>query len=205
MRIGANAEMTRRSLRRSCGCFDVEVVDLRRNQLRTLDVTGLVRVDELYVGGNPLTRLVATDLLCVVHPALRSSAKQLVVRAATTHEIHYACDVHNWDDGRKLLEWAVRQPQCDPATALLIYFRAQPGYVFAIKRPDPDELRMTRWLESIEARFARGQFNAPTVTYDPVKDVGADDVRAEHVNPSLNLRARAMPGSPRYPFPRLGG
>jgi hypothetical protein len=182
------------------GCFDVEVVDVRDNRMRVLDVSGLVRVDELRVSGNPFAKLVATDLLCIVHPALKRAAKKLVLRRATTQEIHYACDTHNWDDGRKLVEWAVRQPQCDPATALMIYFRAQPAYEF-----ERGSARMRTWLKSIEARFAKAEFNGATVAYDPVKDVGLDEVTSKYVNPAMNMRARPVKGSPRYPYPRIAG
>lgn len=186
------------------GCFDVEIVDLRNNRLRSLDVTGLVRVDAILVSGNPLARLVATDLLAVVHPGLRRATKKLVLRKATTHEIHYACDMHNWDDGMKLLKWAVRQPQCDPTTALMIYFRAQPAYHFEKMSRARDDVRMRKWLKSIETRlWTPGAFGPSTVAYEPEKDVGWDDVASEYVPQRMKLRAVAVKGSPRYPFPQL--
>lgn len=187
------------------GCFDLEVLDLRNNKLRALDLTPLLRVDDLRVTGNPLTRIVATDLLDVMHPQLRRAGTAIKLRRATAHEIHCACDVHNWDNGTKLLQWAVRQPQCDPATALMIYFRAQPSYMYSIRRATHDEKRTVRWLRSIEARFARGEFNPASVAYDPVRDVGAGEVLAKRVPPMMNMRARPVKGSARYPYPRLAG
>jgi hypothetical protein len=148
---------------------------------------------------------IASPLRPVVHPHLRRAAKRVTVRAATAHEIHYACDMHNWDDGTKLLEWAVRQPQCDPATALMIYFRAQPAYIFSLRRPDADERRTTRWLESIEQRFARGAFQPASVAYNPIADVGRANVVSKYVPRSMNMVARPVRGSRKYPYPRLTG
>lgn len=103
-------------------------------------------------------------------------------------------------DGTKHLEWAVRQPQCDPATAVTIYFRAQPAYHSEHQGRSRDEVRTRKWLKSIEARFANRAFNGATVAYEPEKDVGFDDVASEYVPQAMKLRARPVKGSPAYRF-----
>lgn len=87
----------------------------------------------------------------------------------------------------------------------MIYFRAQPAYTFELRGRSRDEQRQRKWLKSIEARFAKAAFEGATVAYDPVKDVGFEDVASEYVNQAMNLRARPVKGSPRYPFPRTAG
>ena len=187
------------------GASGLETLDVRDNVLRSLDLTPLVRADEILISGNPLEEVSVIDLTLVVHPKLRKAAKRMLVRAATTHELHYACDTHNWDDSPELLEWAVRQPQCDPATALLVFFRASPGHFYALRKRDADEARTLGLLRFIEARFARGDFAGASIAYDPARDVGADAVVARSVPRAMNMRARPVKGSPRYPFPRVAG
>lgn len=168
-------------------------------------MTPLARVAEIRLSGNALRRLDVLDLTLVVHPKLRRAAERVVVRPATPHELHYACDSHNWDDGTKLLAWAVRQPACDPATALLIYFRARPNYPFGLRRPDASQVETIAWLRSLEARFARSAFAPVSVAYDPAADVGAEEVLGKHVPRPMNMRATAVAGSPPYRFPRVAG
>jgi hypothetical protein len=86
----------------------------------------------------------------------------------------------------------------------MIYFRARPAYIFGLRRPDPDQRRTTRWLESIEERFARGEFHSASVTYDPIADVGRANVVAKYVPRSMYMVARPVRGSLKYPYPRSG-
>jgi len=186
------------------GAFGLEVLDLRDNGLCTLDVSPLLVVEELRLSGNPLSRLIATDLLVRRHPGLARAAG-VVTRPATAHELHFASDRHNWDDGHRLLRWVTKQPQCDPATALMIYFRAQPAWFYGLRKPDPDEAKTVRWLRSIEQRMTSARFGPATIPYDPAKDVGREAVTDRRVPSFMNLRARPAKGTPPYPFPRVAG
>lgn len=195
-------ELTSVNLR---GLYALETIDLRDNDLRKLDISPLLRIDEIRLTKNPLEELTVLDFTLVDHPHLKRGAKRVVTRRATAHELHYRCETYNWDDGMKLLRWAVKQPQCDPATALTIYFRAQPDHFFALEDGDEDDWRMVKFLESIEPRFGKaGAFNPPSVSYDPVKDVGREVVLHKHVPRSMNMRAVAVKGAPKYRYPRVG-
>lgn len=41
-------------------------------------------------------------------------------------EVHYLADKHNWDDGVKILQWIAESKNCSQATALQIFWLAQP-------------------------------------------------------------------------------
>ncbi|SIS39777.1 protein of unknown function [Chryseobacterium joostei] len=41
-------------------------------------------------------------------------------------ELHYLADKHNWDNGVKVLQWIVESNICSEATALQIFWLAQP-------------------------------------------------------------------------------
>lgn len=187
------------------GAHCLEALDLRDNALRTLDVSPLLVVEELRLSGNPLFRLDATDLLVKRHPELARAADEVVTRQATAHELHFASDRHNWDEGQRFLRWVTKQPQCDPATALMIYFRAQPAWFYGLRKPDADQARTVRWLRSIELRMTSARFGPVSIPYDPVEDVGREAVVDRRVPPFMNLRARPPKGTPPYPFPRVAG
>ncbi|MDV3752135.1 DUF4274 domain-containing protein [Elizabethkingia anophelis] len=44
----------------------------------------------------------------------------------TTEELHYLATHHNWDNGVKVLQWIVESPICSEATALELFWLAQP-------------------------------------------------------------------------------
>ncbi|ULT24962.1 DUF4274 domain-containing protein [Sphingobacterium sp. E70] len=44
----------------------------------------------------------------------------------TSEELHYLATGHNWDNGVKVLKWIVESPLCSEATALTLFWLAQP-------------------------------------------------------------------------------
>lgn len=52
--------------------------------------------------------------------------KQKFDSLTTPYELHYLADQHNWDDGVKVLQWVVESTDCSEATALQIFWWAQP-------------------------------------------------------------------------------
>jgi hypothetical protein len=45
-----------------------------------------------------------------------------------SEELHFIAKEYNWDDGSIVLEWIVNHPQCDEATAKLIFWRGSPEF-----------------------------------------------------------------------------
>lgn len=44
----------------------------------------------------------------------------------TPEELHYLATHHNWDDGTTVLQWIAESPVCSEATALELFWQAQP-------------------------------------------------------------------------------
>ena len=57
----------------------------------------------------------------------QSELDESIFRALkTTEELHYLATHHNWDNGVKVLQWIVESPICSEATALELFWLAQP-------------------------------------------------------------------------------
>ncbi|WP_420573551.1 DUF4274 domain-containing protein [Kordia sp.] len=84
---------------------------------------------------------------------------------STTTEIHQLAKYYNWDNDIKFLKWAVKQPNCDRGTALLIYWLGSPEWYsqFASKK-EVDSWAQDGYalLAAIERRMKKDDFK----TYD---------------------------------------
>ncbi len=94
--------------------------------------------------------------------------------AMTPYELHDRAIGCLGDSGtdRKLLD-IVLQPHCDPGTALLAYWIRNPRYYLRFAtRDDCEPYERTVWdiLRTIEDRFARGDFPAALIWFDPRND-----------------------------------
>jgi hypothetical protein len=93
-------------------------------------------------------------------------------------ELHAFADGFNWDCGAKELLQVIRHPMCDRGTALLVYWRSQPGYYLqyadrASLRPEQQELFDLQ--REIENRIRAGDYQTAVCTYDPQNDHGQDN------------------------------
>ncbi|WP_347219448.1 DUF4274 domain-containing protein, partial [Chryseobacterium sp.] len=52
----------------------------------------------------------------------KSKFKELTI----SEELHYLATQHNWDNGVKVLQWIAETPLCSEATALELFWLAQP-------------------------------------------------------------------------------
>ncbi|WP_298521073.1 DUF4274 domain-containing protein [uncultured Kordia sp.] len=80
---------------------------------------------------------------------------------STTEEIHQLAKHYNWDNGSKFLKWAIKQPNCDKGTALLIYWLGSPEWYsqFASKK-EVDSWAQDGYalLAAIEKRMKKDDF-----------------------------------------------
>lgn len=93
----------------------------------------------------------------------------------SAEELHYCAWNYNWDDGLAMLWQIIAHPLCDWGTALLIYWRADPGWLHD-PRPSRtaallEETGVHALLREIEAKLLRGHFT-PTIAFDPTNDAG---------------------------------
>ena len=77
----------------------------------------------------------------------------------------------NWDYGRAPLLWIIRQKNCDIATALEVFFLADPSYYFRYgdhrsSVPADWHLEIFDFLAEICQRLARGFYKRSEIAFD---------------------------------------
>ena len=109
---------------------------------------------------------------------------------ASPAQWHQAADNWNWDYGIPPLQWIASQPDCDLATALLIYYRAEPSYY--LQWPDgqvPEHARETfELLNTIKRRVAANDYTR-RFAYDERYDRGFE----------VNSKAAPVSDDPDFP------
>ena len=104
-------------------------------------------------------------------------SREFFASVTDPEELHLFAGAYNWDGGVEDLLNVVRHPLCDRGTALLVYWRGQPG--FDLEYADRDavpEYRQEVWdlSREIEGRVAAGQYLTATQAFDPANDGGSD-------------------------------
>lgn len=92
-------------------------------------------------------------------------------------ELHIFADTFNWDCECGELKKVIQHPLCDLGTALLVYWRGQPGYYLRYatrKEAEPYERAAYSLLREIERRVKRGEYKTARLAYNPRKDHGED-------------------------------
>ena len=95
--------------------------------------------------------------------------------ATDPEELHVFADAWNWDGGVAAMQRVIENPKCDAATALMIFWRAQPQDFSAYENRDaaPDyQQPVFDLLIAIKQRFMRSDFTRSTMSYDPHADFG---------------------------------
>lgn len=85
-------------------------------------------------------------------------------------ELHAFARTYNWDKGSWALEELLKNPACEAATALFIYWHAAPEYYrqFADRDAVPEFQRADfDFIMAIESRYVAGQFPLGVLWYDP--------------------------------------
>jgi len=83
----------------------------------------------------------------------------------------------NWDGGVAPLVWMIRQPQCDRATALLIYWRGGPGSFLEYSGRDEVPafaLEVFDLLAEVEDRLLSDFYARQEIAFDPRSDDNYD-------------------------------
>jgi hypothetical protein len=85
-------------------------------------------------------------------------------------ELHYFVSWWNWDKGTWALEEVLRNPSCEAATALSLYWRARPEYYLQFSDRDavPSfQVEDFDFIMALEKRYLAGEFPAGSIYYDP--------------------------------------
>ncbi len=106
-------------------------------------------------------------------------AEKVLAWLATTgaEDWHRSAETWNFDDGTAPLEWIVEQPDCDAATALLIFWRCQPGewaamYPNRSACTDPHHGAEYDLAVKIKRHWLAGRYPQKRFRYDPGAEWG---------------------------------
>jgi hypothetical protein len=105
--------------------------------------------------------------------------KEIFDKLTTPEELHYIAENHNWDNGITVLKWIVDNKLCSEATALMIFWRAQPyDYVEykydakSLKYADTDIFDL---IKIIMKNYKNGFYKKTSIKYNPKEDMPEDD------------------------------
>ena len=97
----------------------------------------------------------------------------------TQEELHYLADKHNWDDGVKLLQWIAESRACSEATALEIFWLAQPSefqtYKLTQNLKDKYEDSVFTLIKTILKNFQDGLYIKSNIHFDPASYLPKDN------------------------------
>lgn len=96
-----------------------------------------------------------------------------MARATTPEELHQRALAFNWDDGAAAASRIALDPNCDRATALLMYWRGSPHYYRRYAEPGDAPARLVDAValsRDIEARLLADDFASRGLFYDPEND-----------------------------------
>lgn len=82
---------------------------------------------------------------------------------------HRVADMHNWDEPLEPLHWIVSQPNCDKATARLVFWKGEPtAYDFedCDEEMEADSYSVEPMLAYIVRRFAAGGYARAEIEFD---------------------------------------
>jgi hypothetical protein len=92
---------------------------------------------------------------------------------ADSAELHLYASQVNWDFGSESLLKVASHPNCEAATALLIYWRGRPEWYlqYASTSDVPEhEREIFELLSFIESRYLSGTYRVGSLKYDPVAE-----------------------------------
>ncbi len=94
----------------------------------------------------------------------------------------------NWDDGFEPLRWIIRQKDCDQGTALLIYWRAAPGWFCSYRNREDiiankEDINHYDFIKEIEAKYMQNFYMQRSIQYNPKDDDGQDRTLAYRDRP----------------------
>lgn len=112
--------------------------------------------------------------------------------AADPLDLHRRAQSYNWDSGVAGARSIALHPDCDRATALLMYWRLSPHYHrrFATVEEAPARVQdAASLLREIEKRLVADDFRTKNLSFDPADDAGIERTRATEEEDYLAVRA----------------
>ncbi|MGE8553330.1 MAG: DUF4274 domain-containing protein [Chryseobacterium jejuense] len=89
----------------------------------------------------------------------------------TSEELHYLATHHNWDDGVKVLQWIAESPVCSEATALELFWLAQPQdfqrYKLDQTLKDASQNEVFILLKTLLENYPKSFYQKTEIQFDP--------------------------------------
>ncbi|WP_160137705.1 DUF4274 domain-containing protein [Chryseobacterium sp. c4a] len=89
----------------------------------------------------------------------------------TPEELHYLATHHNWDDGTNVLQWIAESPVCSEATALELFWMAQPQdfqqYKLGQTLKDVSQNGVFTLLKTLLKNYSNGFYQKTDIQFDP--------------------------------------
>lgn len=105
-----------------------------------------------------------------------------------TEELHYLATIVNWDSDIPTIQWIVNQPICSKATALMLFWQAQPMdfLCYSLKAKSiGDDISIFELIKNIMLKFQQNFYIEADIHYDPQEDMPVEDVVPEFMkNPT---------------------
>jgi hypothetical protein len=99
-------------------------------------------------------------------------------KLTTAEELHYIAENHNWDNGITVLEWIIENNLCSEATALMVFWRAQPydyikfSYnVKSLKLYDNVNIDIFNLIRKILKNYTQGFYRKSSIKYNPKEEI----------------------------------
>lgn len=103
---------------------------------------------------------------------------QKLVMLKTPEELHYLATIMNWDFQFPIIRWISEQPVCSKATALMIFWQAQPTdfLCYSLKTKSiNNDIGIFELKKNIMLKFQQNLYIEADIHYDPKNDMPIDD------------------------------
>lgn len=109
----------------------------------------------------------------------------------TSEELHSVAYNHNWDSGVEVLQWIAESKLCSEATALMIFWGAQPEEYTEFnwnskKLPQYTKIEVFDLIRTIMENFKKGFYKKTNISYNPQNDMPESDVVPQIMLQSTN-------------------
>jgi hypothetical protein len=105
--------------------------------------------------------------------------KNIFDKLTKSEELHYIAENHNWDNGIIVLQWIAESKLCSEATALMIFWRAQPydyvKYNYNSKPVKYMDMDIFNLIKAILENYKNGFYKKTSIKYNPKDDMPEDE------------------------------
>lgn len=110
----------------------------------------------------------------------------------SSEALHSLAGHFNWDGGVRVMHWVVESKLCDKATAMMIYWLANPGHFYSDRYSSHQDLATDetfQLIKKIEENVRRGFYKKENIFYDP-QSTHIGQVERENVFTDPTVRAK---------------